>query len=154
MNFRSAALLIAATNIFLFAGVASAAPSPRGPTKRIYESAQGPIDIGLFEGVLSNRLQGSKVHIERIRWSHNPSDYPLYAITWYMRDATASYVVEFSINGVHHVQCDFILYEHLMQTMVKNCESTSARVDVGWFIAYVQIGLPVRGRPEDFRPAN
>lgn len=132
-------------------------PAADVPAARIYESAQGPIDLGKFERVISNYLRETPVTIENIRWPYNPFAYSNYFVgkmfhdhagyenTWF-----ATYVLTMKVAQEHEAVCEFTIYIKEPRATLWNCRSSTAKVKVYLDLKHKDIGLPVLndGKPE------
>lgn len=115
--------------VFSFATQAIAIDQPR-----IYQSAQGNIDITKMESILSLRFNsersGQRVVVENIRWSRNPFDYGEYFLSKILDEGPfATYVMNVRIEDfgtdtvLGKAKCDFVVAATANKAFVLYCTS-------------------------------
>lgn len=113
------------------------ANSSESADQRVYKAWQGNIQISELENVISENLKAN-VKFSSMRWTYNPAAYAAYLVF----GGYAAYVINFKINGLHDVVCDFTMILDENRSMITDCSSKTAAVDFIGFIKNSEIGLP------------
>ena len=108
---------------------------PDEPPARTYKSAQGYINLDMFEDVISGFLLGASVEITEVRWPYNPLDYTNYligsAIEAMSDDVDAkfgTYVIYLRVAGKHEGRCELLLFPGMEKGRIQDCKSSTSKI--------------------------
>lgn len=124
------------------------------PLPRVYESAQGDIDITQMEDSMSDIFrkylgENSSFYIRTIRWTYDPMAYINYGVSvvnpW-VPGTQAEYTMFFTshdYSGNHQVKCRLLVWNGSKTIGVRNCVSQTSAYwsKVSFNLKFNQIGL-------------
>jgi hypothetical protein len=120
---------------------------------RLYQSAQGVINIDLMEETMATIYQktlGESIsfHIQSIRWTYDPMgyiNYGLSAVNSEVKGTRAEYTLFFTSHesGNHQVKCRMIVWNGYSLIEIHSCHSETSQLwtKAKFNLSFKQVGL-------------